>query len=231
MISLVEQLRLGEEALLADSSLRFHTIVAAHPFGTDSFRHSLIARETTLGSATMPHESLLLLCSLLQPHVSDIAAHLVWHHATMSARETQAVLPSDVTVLKTVTLRLRDRLILVTGVGDFHLHREALRTLVKRLSLPLGVVKHATINPKDVDPADSYGLCEGMVSPFFPARCSSLLAALAFLHCDAMTGSTDSTVAISLSRFESLLIPQALFPTLLKLYASQTYPHLRLITL
>ena len=244
MTPLVEQFLSGEEALLANPSLRFHTIVAAYPWGTesfrraliepvgtDSFRRALLERGRRLGIATLSYESLRLLCSLLLPHVSDISAHLLWHDATMSAQQTQQVLPPGVAVLKSVTLKIGERIVLATGVGDFRLHRETVRTLIDELCLPKRALKHVTINPELVDPSDLYGLAQGMVSPFFSASKSVFFSALALVQNDSLSASEYSDVAVSLSRFESLLIPQPLFPLILSEYVRVTYPHLRLIHL
>jgi hypothetical protein len=227
----VEQLLPGEEALLASSSLRFHAILAAHPFGTDSFRRSLMARETTLGSATMAHESLLLLCSLLQSHVSDLSASVLWHEATVSAAATQEVLPTGVVVLKSITVQLRDQMVLVTGMGNFHLHRDHLRVLADQLQLPRRVVKHCTLNPGHLDPLHLYGMLHGMVSPFFPRSRAAALAAIALVSNEAPATPACTDVAISLSRFESLRIPLTIFPVLFHHYACITYPQLRFINL
>ncbi len=226
----VEQVQPGEEALLADYSLRLHAIFA-HPSGTDDLIRSLTARETALGSATMTNESLLLLHTLLQQDIADISSHIVWHDATRSAFETQAVLPMDAVVLKSVSVQLRDSLVLCSGIGDFQLQRHHLRTLAEHLHLPRRVVKHCTINPGYLDPQCVYGMSEGMVSPFFPRHRTTELTAIALMYGDLTAVSKYTSVAISLSRYESLLVPLALFPTLLRRYMSTTYPHVTLIEL
>ncbi len=218
----------GEQALLADPFLRLHTIFTSFPFGSPTFLHLLVQREETLGPATLTNGSLLLLCTLLQPDVPDVSSLLLWHEPTLSAAETQAVLPPSVVVQKTVTLQLHDVFVLVTGAGNFHLHRNHRRTLAQQLALPRSVLAHCTINPAHLDPRDTYGLLNGMVSPFFPRYRSTHLSAVA---CVPSPVGTYTSIAISLSRYESLLVPKALFPGLLARYARLTYPHLPLIDL
>jgi hypothetical protein len=77
---------------------------------------------------------------------------------------------------------------------------------------------------------------EGMVSPFLrphhqtQAQLIAIVSDLS-LNTDSMASPYPEPfqVAISLSRYESLLVPAALFPALLRIYARHAYPHLRFI--
>jgi hypothetical protein len=219
----------GEQALLADPFLRLHTIFTSFPFGSPTFLHLLVRREETLGPATLTNASLLVLWTLLRPQVPDVSSLFLWHEPTLTAAEKQAVLPSHVAVQKTLTVQVRDRQVLVTGIGDFHLHRDThLRTLALRLGLPPSAAARCTINPQQIEPQQSYGMVEGMISPFFPWHRSTRLSAIA---CVPTVADEYTSIAISLSRFESLVVPQTLFPGLLARYARITYPHLPLLDL
>jgi hypothetical protein len=219
----------GEQVLLADPSFHLCSIFSTYGYDTQEFRHALTRREAALGPATVANESLLLLCTLLQPHLPDLSACLLWHESTLTAAEKQQVLPPDVAVQKTLTMQLRDRQVLVTGIGDFHMQRSHIRVIAQRLALPPHAWKHCTINPKHIDPQQTYGMVEGMVSPFIPWSRSTTLAAI--VHIRQETEQRWNSLSISLSRFESLVIPRTLFPTLLERYARITYPHLCLIDL
>lgn len=218
----------GEYWLLTDMSLHLHTIFTRYAYGTGDFLHALVRREAALGAATIPKESLVLLCTLLQPHLPDLASSLLWHEASVTAAQTQQLLPAGVAVQKSVTVQLCDRLVLVTGVGDFRLQRDHRQTLAKQLSLPRRVLTQCTINPGHIDPQHTYGLLEGMVSPFFARHWSTGLSAIASVP---TTAYESALIAISLSRYESLLVPQVVFPILLQHYARLTYPDLRFIHL
>jgi hypothetical protein len=77
---------------------------------------------------------------------------------------------------------------------------------------------------------------EGMVSPFLrphhqtQAQLIAIVSDLSLNTYNIPSAYPEPfQVAISLSRYESLLVPGAFFPVLLQTYARHAYPHLRFI--
>lgn len=224
-----EQAEGCEEQLLLDTSLRLSTIFST--CGPSDFRLALERRERVLGAATLAAESLVLLHNLLQPLIGKLGMHLIWHEATITAAEKQEILPRHVAVQKTITVLFHTIPVLVTGIGDFQFFNQHLNTIGRHLPLSSKERRHATINPRHIEPHVKYGMMEGMVSPFLSRYHASALTVLAYMTPPPESGEERNTVAISLSRYESLLIPQSLLFELLVSYADVAYPHIRLIHL
>jgi hypothetical protein len=185
-------------------------------------------RSHLLGISTISCESLILMHQIL----STLGApHMIRRHApSMSAAAKQAVLDAElngvpVLVNKTVTVRLGAAHLLCTGVGDFTINRHVLAKVASVLGLPKKTAKACRINPPDYSPEHELGLLTGMVSPFVSPSISGRR-----LHAVVRLGSTEVAhgdkpmVAISLSPFESLLVPLAEFGRLARLYAVTAYP-------
>lgn len=229
-----------EEALLTHPCWHLPALLAPplwshHPLSLNaSLRTALYERERAVGAATLSAESILLLLELLQEdgHVPC----MLWHTATITAQETQSVLPPGVVVLKTVTVQLDRSLLLWTRLGHMSIARTDLRDIARTLGLSARVTKQCQINPRSIDPEEAYGMKEGMVSPFLrplhqtQAHLVAIVSDLT-LNTDRMASPYPEPfqVAISLSRYESLLVPGVLFPALLRTYARHAYPHLRFI--
>ena len=178
---------------------------------------------------TLSEVRLQALWSLLPEHAYTV----VWHETTLSAAETQAVLPPGVLVLKTVTLELGDlqrTRLLWTGAGDYCIARSSLRELAATLGVSRRAVKGATINPRHVDPLTAYGMQPGMVSPFLAPGFSSCLTGIVVQHWP-IAWETTMQIAISLSCYESLIIPLSSLRPLLRRYHQLAYPKLHLIEL
>jgi hypothetical protein len=155
------------------------------------------------------------------------------HQATLSAAQTQSVLPPGVLVQKTVTVAFGDRnhtCVLWTGVGDFQISKEAVLLVAGQLGLSRRAARHATINPSWLDPVAAFGMQAGMVSPFLPPQsCSEAQSTpIAALVVQQWPGAweADKAVAISLSLYESLLIPLRSLRPLLRTYYAWGYPSL-----
>ena len=229
-----------EEALLAHPRWHLSTLLSPaslkhhHTQPDTMLRAVLSEREQHMGAATLPVESMVLLLQLMQEHHQ--ALHVVWHQPTITAQETQATLPPGVVVLKTVTVQLDQSVLLWTRLGHGLLTRTDLRDIARILDLPTRVTSHCQINPRSVDPEVAYGMREGMVSPFLrphhqtQAQLVAIVSDLTPNTCLIPSPYPEPfQVAISLSRYESLLVPAALFPALLRTYARHAYPHLRFI--
>ena len=85
------------------------------------------------------------------------------------------------------------------------------------------------INPAEYSPEEDLGLLTGMVSPFWaPGRSTHRLHAFILLTEPTGDGEQPAPlVAISLSPWESLLVPRAQFRVLVQRYAQRAYPTLR----
>jgi hypothetical protein len=131
-------------------------------------------------------------------------------------------------VNKTVTVRLGATHILCTGVGDFTLNRSLLSQVADELRLSKRMIKACRINPPDYSPEYELGLLTGMVSPFFaPPEQPRRLQALVLLEATEIGPAEAQLVAISLSPFESLVVPRVDFGVLTRLYVQRAHPDLQ----
>jgi hypothetical protein len=189
-------------------------------------------REQLLGVATLSWRSIRLLHEL----ISALGIpNVIWRHApSLRAAEKQTVLDTlqgneRVLVNKTVTIRLGTMHLLCTGVGDFTLHRSLLSAVAHALGLPKRILKDCQINPVDYAPEYELGFLTGTVSPFLSPGMSTRRLQAVILLTETAGGceQRDEWVAISLSPFESLLLPRTQFHVLTQLYARRAYPALR----
>jgi hypothetical protein len=202
-------------------------------------------RKYLLGPATLPGTSIQLLATCLEEYLPrgeeeteistwearPLHTRLVRHRHSHSAVETQALLPPGVLVQKTVTLALDELLVLCTGVGTWRLSRQDLHTIAMALGLPNRRSRHATINPADLQTVEEFGMLPGMVSPFLRQSRATRLAALVVLPWPRCWEEQWREVAISLSLWESLMLPLGCLRLLLRNYACRAYPAVRLIDL
>lgn len=206
---------------------------------------SLILREQVLGAATLPGTVLQLFYQIAATHLHHLQAdknladweirplhqRLVWHFSTRSAEETQAVLPPGVLVQKTVTLEMDGKLILCSGVGAQPVTRTHLHALAAKLSLSRRAIKRCTLNPATCDPVGEFEMLPGMVSPFLRPQRHTRLTALALLSWPRHWEEQGSEVALSLSLWESFLLPLRSLKAVLSSYASHAYPDLQVVEL
>jgi hypothetical protein len=189
-------------------------------------------RQQLLGVATLSWRSF----SLLHEIISTVGVPNVIrrHSPSLRAAEKQALLDDlldneRVLVNKTLTVRLGTMHLLCTGVGDFTLNRGLLSAVANELRLPKRIAKDCHINPADYSPEYELGLLTGMVSPFLsPSLSAHRLQAITLLtETEVGYEQREQTVAVSLSPFESLLVPLAQFRMLAQMYARRAYPALR----
>lgn len=239
-------LRLLEEVLydlppLEGVFFHWHTHggVAATTPGITSLLHR---REQLLGAATLPGASITLLyeCAMacLQrlpgPVYSSwdsrpLHARLLRHGPSQSAAETQALLPPGVLVQKTVTVALGERLLLCSGAGTQSLTRQHRQDIATALALPSRTMKRCTINSSAHHSVAAFAMQPGMVSPFLHPERATELAALILLpwRWDV----PEREVAISLSLWESLVLPVRCLRQLVLSYARRAYPGVQVIEL
>ena len=158
-------------------------------------------------------------------------ARLLRHGPTLSAAETQALLPPGVLVQKTVTLTLADTLLLFTGAGSQRVNRQQLRAISEALALPRRAVKQCTVNDTASNLVELFAMQPGMVSPFLHPHHESAFDVLVLLPWPKRWEAREQEVAISLSLWESLVLPLGCLRPLLRSYARRAYPGVRFIEL
>ena len=158
-------------------------------------------------------------------------ARLLRHGPTLSAAETQALLPPGVLVQKTVSLTLSGTLLLCTGAGSQRVNRQQLRAISEALALPRRAVKQCTVNALTSNPVELFAMQPGMVSPFLHPNHESAFDVLVLLPWPERWEAHEQEVAISLSLWESLLLPLGCLRPLLRSYARRAYPGVKFIEL
>jgi len=248
--STFQNLRLLEEVLydlppLEGVFLHWHTHGVT---ATTTGMHSLLARrKQLLGPTTLSGASIQLLyeCATDSLHrlrlpgqdlhtpweSRPLHARLLRHGSTLSAAETQALLPPGVLVHKTVSLTLAETLLLCTSVGPQRVTRQQLHTIAAALALPRQAVKQCTVNPVTSNPVETFAMQPGMVSPFLHPSHLTALGALVLLPMPEQWEAQEQEVAISLSLWESLVLPLRCLRPLIRTYARRAYPGVRIIEL
>ncbi len=158
-------------------------------------------------------------------------ARLIRHGPSLSAAETQALLPPGVLVQKTISMTLADTLLLCTGAGSQRVTRQQQRTLSAALALPKRAIKQCTVNALSSNPVEIFAMQPGMVSPFLHPTHDSAFDALVLLPWSRRWEAREQEVAISLSLWESLALPLGCLRPLIRSYAMQAYPGVRIIEL
>ena len=130
-------------------------------------------------------------------------ARLLRHGPSLSAAETQALLPPEVLVQKTVSMTLADTLLLCTGAGTRRVTRQQLRTLSAALELPRRSIKQCRVNATNSNPVEFFAMQPGMVSPFLQPTRDNTLGALVLLPWPKRWEAQEREVAISLSLWKA----------------------------
>ncbi len=204
-----------------------HTFEFWHTSGSTEAAQFLELREAVLGAATLSCASLRLLYEIASQHIQalhtsgqvsawhtrPVHQRIAFHAASYSAAQTQAVLPPGVLVQKTVTVAMADKLLLCTCIGD----RKA--------------VKQCSINPSTCNPVVECGVPPGMVSPFVSPLRKTRLAAVVLLPWPRWWEEREREVAVSLSLWESLLLPLRCLRDIVCGYIRRAYPPVHLIEL
>ncbi len=123
------------------------------------------------------------------------------------------------------------KLILCSGVGAQPVTRTHLHTLAVKLALSRRATKRCTLNPITCDPVLEFEMLPGMVSPFLRPQRPTRLIAVALLSWPRHWEEQGYEVALSLSLWESILLPLHSLKALLYSYASHAYPDLPVVEL
>ena len=169
--------------LLGSTTLSGASIQLLYAWATDSLRR-----------LSLPGQELHCPCESRPLH-----ARLLRHGPTLSAAETQALLPPGVLVHKTVSMTLAETLLLCTSVGPQRLTRQQLHTIAAALEMPRRPAKQCTINPVTSNPIEMFNMQPGMVSPFLHPSHHTGLGALVLLPLPEQSEAQAQEVAISLS--------------------------------
>ncbi len=245
--SAILNLQLAEEVLYDLPPLEgvfLHWHIHGATATTPGITSLLARREQMLGVATLSGASIRLLyeCAtdclrrLPVPVYSPwdsrpLHARLLRHGPSQRAAETQALLPPEVLVQKTISVTLGERLLLCTGAGTGSLTRWHLRDMAAALALPFRTLKRCTINSSAHTPVEAFAMQPGMVSPFLHPERAAPLSALVLLPWRERWDAQELEVAISLSLWESLVLPARCLRPLIRLYAKRAYPQVRFIEL
>ena len=158
-------------------------------------------------------------------------ARLLRHGPTLSAAKTQALLPPGVLVHKTVSISVGETSLLCTGVGPQRLTRQQLHAIAAALEMPRRTAKQSIVNPVTSNPVEMFTMQPGMVSPFLHPSHHIGLGVLVLLPLPEQSETQDHEVAISLSLWESLVLPLRCLRQLIRSYAKRAYPGVRIIEL
>jgi len=248
--STIANLQILEEVLydlppLEGVFLHWHTYgVAATTVGIASLftRRKQLPGPTTLSGASIQllyecandslHRLNLPVLDLRSPwDRRPLHARLLRHGPTLSAVETQALLPPGVLVQKTVSLTLADTLLLCTGAGSQRVNRQQLRAISEALALPRRASKQCTVNAPNSNPVEIFAMQPGMVSPFLHPNHDSAFGALVLLPWPKRWEAQEREAAISLSLWESLALPLGCLRPLIRSYARRAYPGVQIIEL
>ena len=218
-----------------------------HTYGVTSTTPGMISlltrRRQLLGPATLSAPSLQLLAACATDalrHVQGSASRwdqrplhtrLVRHRLSLSAAETQALLPPGVLVHKTASVALAESLLLCTGAGTQNLQRWQLQAVASALGLPRQTAKSYYINTATCGSVELFGMPPSMVSPFLHPSSPTGLTALVLLPWPKRGKEQIQEVAISLSLWESLLLPLPCLQPLIRRYAARAYPEVPVLEL
>ena len=191
--------------------------------GGSALSQALVLRERLLGPATLSSASLRLLYDISSQFVDDLPERICWHAPTLSASETQAVLPPQVLVQKTVSVEMAGRLLLWTGIGDYQHTLDQHRVVADALGLPRRAARQCSTNPATCRPEQEFAMLPGMVSPFLPPLRPTRLVSVVQVPWPAVWEEQGKAVGVSLSLFESLILPLSCFRAVVLQYAAQAY--------
>ena len=158
-------------------------------------------------------------------------ARLVRHGPSLRAVETQTLLPPGVLVQKTVSVALADTLLLCTGPGLQRLKRWQLQAVAAALGVPQRATHTSQIIAAACGSVETFAMQPGMVSPFLHPSSPAAIAALVLLPWPRRSEEQVQEVAISLSLWESLLLPLRCLRSLIRHYAARAYPEVPVLEL
>jgi len=197
-------------------------------FDTPTWQEQLRQRRLLLKEGMLSEDSIGRLCASARAMgVNGFEHRALTHPPSFSASAKQAILPANVFVQKTVSVKIGMKHILCTGIGDWNTSKALKKMIVSTLDLPLKSVRDFSLNPTSINPIVHLGMWPGMVSPFLKTKLPHTLEAIIILtpqHYD-----DEQQFSVSLSLYESLLLPVAHFTELIRAFLSETQPHLRVV--
>jgi hypothetical protein len=128
-------------------------------------------------------------------------------------------------------MTLGETLLLCTGAGSRRVNRQQLHAIAAALSLPRRIVKQCTLNALNANPIEAFAMQPGMVSPFLDPSQHTAIGAVVLLPWPKRWEAQEREVAISLSLWESLVLPLRCLRPLIRSYARRAYPGVRVIEL
>ncbi len=188
---------------------------------TEFLSNYLQNRENAMGYSTLSANSISWLLNILKSYgLKDIHPQIISHNPSFSAQDKQKILKNSI-VQKTLTIKLADKLILCSGLGDFRLTKDSLIEMGHALGISKKKSKESIINPDYFLPEKELGLERGMVSTFLPPHKEYSISAIFVLTAEHIT---KADIAISLSLYESMIISSSFFKDILNDYAKFAYP-------
>jgi hypothetical protein len=204
-------------------------------------------RQQLLGSATLPGASIQLLAQVASAclhalpggglqgawETRPLHARLLRHAPCQHAAEKAARLPPGVLAHRSEALVLGESLALCTGAGTRSLSRQERRLITAMLGLPMRESKRPALHPAASMPGDSeaFDVSQGLLSPFLPPQRQTAFNALVLLPWPRWCEVQACEVALSLSLWESLLLPLGSLRPLLRNYAAHAFPWVRVLDL
>ena len=187
------------------------------------------ARQRLLKEGTLSGETVRRLCELARSMgVNDLPARAFTHPPSFSAHAKQHILPEATLVQKTISIKIASQYVLCTGVGDWSVSRALKKSIMQALDLPAKSIRDFALNPPSFDPIAELGMWPGMVSPFVA---KSPLSVRAIVMLAPGEEANAQQLAISLSLYESLLLPAKHITKLIQLFLGDQQPALPLIEL
>ncbi len=184
-------------------------------------------RENALEVATISSEGMNLLLEIANDLGIDDLHQRIWcHEGTIKASDKNKLLP-EISIQKSLTVKVYNTIGMITGIGDWKLNRSVLSSIADYLEISRSSVRNFSINPVSIVPEVEFALLRGMVSNFIPPRIWTRTSFLAILIPETPSGN----FAISLSPLESLILPQEHFQTIVETYAKRAYPYLQIISI
>lgn len=225
-----------EEDVLTMLSKKGHTILASLPplhkviahYDTPAWHAYLQHREQALAAGTLSRKTIHTICDIATSlGITNLPERIITHAPSFSAHEKQALLPPNTYVQKTLTAHFSSYLVLCSGVGEWRMHKKAQLHIGRQLALSSRASKAMTLNPQSVHPTEQLGMWPGMVSPFLDTVYAQSVRAIVIMSPPAST--FRSEFSISLSLYESLVLPVDYFSKVIRLFFARNHAAIQVI--
>lgn len=208
------------------STGRLASVLAEQTAIPAQVQKALVARELEMGPGTLSAHAIGQLLNITESlGIIDIGNRILHHEPTYSASDKQIFLPGKVLVQKTLSIKCGDEYVLMTGVGNWTISKKQKVHLLKNGTLPPSARASFTINPPSLDVASVLKMAPGMVSPFLKPGTDPCIERIIILKPEISIN--DTQFAISLSLFESLVLPTSHFVNIISMYLHSAFPKIR----